>query len=673
MSRSNVSGQTISSSRSARLAGVFEDSRSKVISSDGGWGMLPGISVISALGLLAIALANTRARLELDGAVGLFWLGVLLIYVPIILRLISIEPQRLERVGLALLLGGSLYLVKLLHSPTAFTFGDEFSHWRTADDILQSGHLFAPNPLLPVSAFYPGLEVVISAVVNLGGLTIFQAGVLIVLVARIIQTLSLFLFFEKASRSAQVAGVASAIYVANPNYVFWTSQFSYESLALPLATLAILAVAMLANITDKAERFKFYGLSAIVMLSIIPTHHMTSYALISFLALWVLVMALKKTDLGLVQKVPMLIRRFLEKLKHRSRMARGILDRLWAPVRSSGGYTVVQHDSAPVGLLLLLFVAAVVWLVSVASLTVGYLSPVLGGAISEFVTLIAGESAPKQVFRSLPGLETPLWERLIAFGAIGQILFALPLGCFQLWRQHRSNIIGLVAGSAVLAYPITLAMRLTAKGTETSNRSSEFLFISISLVIALGVMEMWLFYRPAIVRSLVATVYLTTIFIGGVVVGFPPWARMPGPFHVGGDTRAIQLQGIESASWMRDVLGPGHRVISDGTNRKLLGSYGRQFMVGGVSWVYFSPIVGDLELSTLEKNEIQYLVVDRRLSTALSITGAYFESGEPQAGNHKEPMNLELLEKFDSVPWVDRLFDSGDIMIYDVSAASDHP
>lgn len=90
-------------------------------------------------------------------------------------------------------------------------------------------------------------------------------------------------------------------------------------------------------------------------------------------------------------------------------------------------------------------------------------------------------------------------------------------------------------------------------------------------------------------------------------------------------------------------------------------------MVSGASWLFFSPKVGSEELAALERKQIQYLVVDRRLSTAVPVNGTYFESGEPGAGDHASPIELLVLEKFDFVRGISRLFDSGDIVIYDVT------
>jgi hypothetical protein len=59
--------------------------------------------------------------------------------------------------------------------------------------------------------------------------------------------------------------------------------------------------------------------------------------------------------------------------------------------------------------------------------------------------------------------------------------------------------------------------------------------------------------------------------------------------------------------------------------------------------------------------------VDDRLTTALPTVGVYFEAGEPNANQHVVPPSASAFAKFDAIPGVSRLFDSGNIKIYDVS------
>ncbi|MEP7190745.1 MAG: hypothetical protein ABI901_16260, partial [Roseiflexaceae bacterium] len=492
------------------------------------WGRLPALSLLSALGLLLVALANNGARVGAAWSDVLFWAGLLLLFVPAAVRLIAPEAERSERIALVALVGMGLYLVKLLHSPLSFTFSDELQHWRTAGDIVESGYLFAENPLLPVSPLYPGLESITVALAELGGLSLFAAGVLVLGAARLVGMLALFLFYEQVGRSARLAGIAALLYVANPNYLFFDAQFAYESLALPLTLLTLFAAARRSRAPD-GDAAGLTLISLLGLAAVVITHHVTTYALLAFLAVWALIASLRAHDR--------------------------------------------RAESHPRGLALLALVASVTWLVYAATLTAKYLFPQLGGSLTQLIQLIAGEAVGRELFRSPAGQVSPLWERVTGYAAVVLILLGLPFGLRQLWRRQRDNPLALTLAAGALAYPVSLAMRLTERGAEASNRGAAFLFVAIAFVLAC-----WLIKQPFGLRLArgwlpVACAWATIIFLGGVAVGWPPpWARMPGPYLPAADSRSIEREGLAAAEWMRAMLGPDNRLIADRTNRLLMGA-----------------------------------------------------------------------------------------------------
>src|SRR6202011_4990581 len=127
--------------------------------------------------------------------------------------------------------------------PTYISSYDAMLHSMTADTLLRTQHLFGVNSLLPVSPYYPGLEIVTNALSTISGLNIFQAGTLVIAVARLLMMLSLYMFYEQVTTSSRMAGIAVMIYMTNPHFLFFDAIFSYETLALPIMTflLAILA------------------------------------------------------------------------------------------------------------------------------------------------------------------------------------------------------------------------------------------------------------------------------------------------------------------------------------------------------------------------------------------------------------------------------------------------
>src|SRR5258708_9788829 len=113
------------------------------------WGWLPAVSFSSATGLLVVAWADTVARQGNSLSMAGFWLALLLIFAPASFRLFSSQAMRFERIGILMAVGMRLYLIKVLHSPTAFSFHAVILHLRTALDITHTHHLFTRNPLLP--------------------------------------------------------------------------------------------------------------------------------------------------------------------------------------------------------------------------------------------------------------------------------------------------------------------------------------------------------------------------------------------------------------------------------------------------------------------------------------------------------------------------------------------
>jgi hypothetical protein len=136
---------------------------------------------------------------------------------------------------------------------------------------------------------------------------------------------------------------------------------------------------------------------------------------------------------------------------------------------------------------------------------------------------------------------------------------------------------------------------------------------------------------------------------------------------------------LAAAEWTRALLGPDNRLITDRTNRLLMGAYGEQRPVTGyadklpVSRIFFAPTLGSAERQILRAGRVRYVVIDRRLSAGLPAAGAYFERGEVPGNIYTAPIDPAVLSKFDTLASVSRLFDSGDIVIYDVGALAYEP
>ena len=597
------------------------------------WGWLPALSLASAVGLWLVGLANTLSRSGAGEPESLFWVGLLTLVVPAAARLASSEPSRGERIGLLVMVGLGLYLVKVLHSPYAFTFSDELVHLHNGNRILQTGSLFSENSILSVTPLYPGLETVTAALASLSGLSVSGAGLVVVGAARLVMMLALYLLYEQVGGSPRLAGIAALLYTANSNFLFWSAQFSYESVALPLAVLVLFAAARRA---DTHERNRYTGLTLTAMLgvaAVVITHHLSSYFLATFFIVWTVLL---------------------------------LRPRLEARVRDAPG---------PGGLALFSAIVCLVWLVYVASLTIGYLSPVLSRAIESVIQMIAGGASQRELFRSAAGSIAPVWERVIGISSVLLMLLGVPSGLRRIWQRYRSRPIALMLAGMALAYFGMLGLRLSSAAWETGNRASEYLFVGLAFTLAFTAMELWNFLRRLWSGRAVVLGSVAIISMGGVIAGWAPALRLGRPYQVAVGNITVEPQGVATARWMRAVLGPNNRVAADESNGRLMLAYGGQYVLAGrypnIKDLLITPNIPDWQVHIMQTEQIRYVVVDRRLISWDNMAGLYFDETNGGPIPDADLFAPEIVQKFDKPKNVSRIFDSGHVVIYDVKAIRD--
>jgi hypothetical protein len=294
----------------------------------------------------------------------------------------------------------------------------------------------------------------------------------------------------------------------------------------------------------------------------------------------------------------------------------------------------------------------------------------------------------------------PLWQRLAGIGATGILLAWLPIGVGAIWVRLRNNSLALLLLLVGLGYPVSLLLRLTPTGSEAAGRSSAIIFLGLAFVVAQGIVSFgdfvnWCAAHLRLPRSwssrvvslagrttrwrVIAAAGFGVLVLGSVVVGTSPDTRLPGPYLVEADPRSIDAESIAAARWARNVLGTDSRMAADRVNRLLLGSYGVEQVVfahseGVETWeLFLSPGIDKVEQATLERIGLGYLEIDRRLSRSLPLFGFYYEEGEIAGGPYTAPISSAVLGKWDRNPAVDRIFDSGDLQVYDVRRLSHAP
>jgi hypothetical protein len=522
---------------------------------------------------------------------------------------------------------------------------------------------------LPISAVYPGMEIVAVALTQLSGLSLYTAGIVLLGIVRLMFVLTLYLLFKKIGGSERIGALATLIYMTNSNFVLFNGQFAYETMALPLATLMLLLAARRSD-ASRADRIGHTVGYLIILAAVIATHHLTSYAFAGFLLLWTAIDSNRRLNLNLDSALVELVRWYGGESTNRQ-----LLDKISeqvSKVRKNWRQSLdTPTHASPVMLALVAFAASWAWSTFVAdNIVVDYVSPHFRAAMSELARVIGNEAgAGRQLFQSSSGQVAPLWERATGVAAAGLTLLGMPWGLLVIWRRHRENALVLMLAGVSLGYILSIVLRLTSSGWETGNRLSEFVFLGVGFVLAMGITEHWLSERRTWRRTALLTVTLSIIFLGGVIAGFPPSWRLPGPYIPNATTRSIEHQGISAAEWARVFLGPDNRIGADRTNELLMGSYGGQYIVdslnggGDVEWFLFAPTIEGAEMDSIQQGRVRYLVVDNRLRVLPELAQRYF----PDATTG------EALDKFAGMPNVSRVFDSGDILIYDLKEILNAP
>lgn len=576
-------------------------------------------------GLLACSIANTLSRAG-DAPTPLlllYWAGILLIAVPILYRLTSEEASPGERLALVCLLGLALYGVKVVRDAPTFTFADEFLHGYNSNQVSQHHHLFNENPILETSKYYPGLEGATSALRTWTGFSAYTAGAIVIGAARLTAMSAMFVLFWRVSDSARIAGLGTAIFTGNFNFLFWSAQFSYQSMAFPLLLLILLAVAE-TELVPRAARGAWRALAALTITAVVVTHHITSYVVLASL------------------------------------IALSILS---ATVRR------VPKPPNPWRLALLAGVLTTIWLVVVASSTVGYISPVVTNAIDSTLHTATGESPSRDLFQGASSVvkPTPTIARGIALLAIILLLAGLPFGLRTVWRRYRTQPFALLFALAAIGFFGALALRFTPAAWETGNRASEFLFIGLAFVLGCVGLELW---RPRkaewLGRALMAAA-LTTVLIGGAIAGWSWDSQLARPVSVHSqEGPRIYSPPLALARWAEEQ-GQGRRFGGLAADSRMLLDPGDQKIFSDFTANLIETIpsttLESWQVESLHEEHIRFVVIDRREVAGDGIRGFFFSE---MGASTSDWLPRSAVTKFASIPGAQRIYDSGSTVVYDL-------
>jgi hypothetical protein len=593
-------------------------------------GLAVGLAFLAdGAGVAALAVADARSRSGGSGGYLLFWAGLALILVPSAWVLLLSARGRAARLAVALGFGLALYLAKVVYEPTAFTFHDEFAHYRNASNLLASGQLFGYNPLIRATGYYPGLAAATDAVVRVTGLSVYASGLVLIGCARLTLVGALFLLTDEILGSPRAAGVAVVVYAVNPNFLYWDAQYGYESLALPLAVLAVYFLARRAGSQPTTPAVLSCLATA---LAVVATHHITAWLLATALLAWA---------------------------------AAGWLRRRYPGARAASARV---PEFLPVIPAAVTAGTALAWVAAVAPITIGYVSPVLTRAAEQGFQLIVQHRTSRALFASAGQAATaPRWEDAAAIAATLVTLAIVGVALLRIRRASLPLLAKLLAASS-LAWVALLPLRFTAEGQETANRSSEFAYLGIAICFAFLLES---FLGSPRWRRLLALGAVVLLFAGGISVSWNYAQRLAPDYQLTSGSATVTPDDRALAQWMLATLGPGHRVATDAETGLALGSLGRQNVLSSAEdsarvWLIFYPrTVSSGVRAEISRSRVQYVVVQQDV-LGLPAGVTRFDDSEP-AQYYDAQLSAASLSKFGDSPFFREIYTAGSLRVYQVT------
>jgi uncharacterized membrane protein YhaH (DUF805 family) len=601
----------------------------------------------ATIGALLIALAYSIASND-SGGVGyftLFWLGALLLFVPAAAVISSRRITPRLRFGWLLVYALFTYVPKLLRDPAQPLFHDEIAQWRQAADLAVTGHLFQPNYIIGIVARFPGLHIVTAAISDSTGLTVWQSAIMILVVAHVLAVFAAYSLGDAIFGDQRAGAVVALVYSLNSSFMYFDTEFAYESLAMPFFLWCLACLARAYRARTGRERIAWAGGAVVAGLGVITTHHLTTV----FLSL-ILLLICATTLLAAKRRL----------------------------VSKSVAWTATLVSLGVVG-------SAISWLVLVAPATFAYLSPYLGGGATQLLNMFSNKGGTRSLFQ---GATEPTYERYASF-TVPLLAFALVLVGLWLWRRtskaaRREEPLRLALMLFGLLYFPSLPFILVEFGAEGARRSWGFTYIGVATLVTPVILLALdriakLRGRAVVAAGTAALLVASDAFVGNVAAGLDTAYRFPGPFVFGSDTRSVTPELVGLAAWFGQNLGPKQHIVTDRyTGLILVRDADAEPASPAISFptydLYFNDgPPGSYLVYELSSSGYAYLIIDKRMATQLPEVGVFFEPDEPFAYGGRDPITVPKLDRYDYLPWTTEVFDSDDYAVYrfDFSAIHD--
>ena len=602
------------------------------------------VIAIAGAGLLLVGVGDALGRTgHQSPVVPLFLAGLTFIFGGCAWRLTSTAATRNERLWVSVILGLALQASYVFRSPLIFDNFDELAHGATLVRLLDSRALFQDNPILPVSPYYPGIELVTIATRWLTGLPLLLDQMVVLVLARILLVLCVFLMVERACRSPAAGGIGVLVYAANPEFYSLGAQYGYQTLAL---SFAVAAVYLLFVSIDAAQpkRGRLFALALVAIAGMVVSHHVTSWLTVGFLVVWAA---------GL----------------------RFVTDR---PVRAAAVARRKEQSRIVGTAALVSVVLAGVWIAFLGNILTGYIEPIVAAGARNVAQIVTQHHGNRTLFQNSAGGGTPRWETALIVAAPAFFCLIILISLYSvIWKKSvRGGRLRYLPAAIAAAYPFAMLTNVSSDAKDIGSRTTTFIFFGMAVVIG-GWLAGRLLRRRRVIEQMATIVVGVICFLGSTLYGGGPLPILVnGPYIVGAHERSLGSPSLAMATWVSTHLPKGSHVAVDRDNAGLLNDFGQVAPVSPLNGsdnpapLFFDPQLTPSDIALIRKEDIRYIVTDTRLTESLPLFGAYIAPGETGTPTR---LTAAELEKFNSIPGVYRVYDNGAIQVYDLSRLLGEP
>ena len=575
--------------------------------------------------------------------VPLFLAGLTFIVAPCAWRLTGTAATRKERIWISVILGLALLVSYLFRSPLLFDNFDEMAHSATLTRLLDRRALFQANPILPVSPYYPGIELTTAAARWLTGLSLLLDQMVVLVLARIVLVLCVFLIVERACHSPRAGGIGVLVYAANPEFYSLGAQYGYQTLALSFAIAAVYLL-LVSIEASQPQRGQPFVLALVCVAGMVVSHHVTAWLTAGFLVVWAA---------GL---------RFMADPGGRLASARR------------------KEQARIVGIAALAgVVLTVTWIAFLGRVLSGYIGPIVSAGARNVTTMLSQLHGNRELFQNSAGGGTPHWETALILASAVFFCLGILISLYAvIWKKTvRGGRLRYLPAAVAALYPLAILSNISSDAKEIGSRTTTFIFFGMAVIIG-GWLAGRLLKRRRLTER-VATVGIAVIcFLGSTLYGGGPLPLLvDGPYIVGAHERSLGSPSLALADWVSTHLPAGSHVAVDRDNAGLLNDFGQVNPVTPLNGannpapLFFDQRLTAADIDLIRRDDIRYIVTDTRLTEALPLFGAYIAPGET---GRPTRLTAEELGKFASTPGVYRIYDNGAIQVYDLSVIlGEHP